>query len=182
MALSVRDYYRYSVSHMLQMEHDVAEMYERMRGQSRDRRLRDCLQHHLPRSEQQIANLQRVLDRIGGKPEERGTWGKLAAQLGLGGRDGHPLTQAMMYARRDFHDLEPGHDLLDLEDAIEVRCTEHLAIAGYESLAQLADTLGDGESAGLLRQNRDLAKQTLDELDYAMPSMMGDLTREAAAA
>jgi len=184
MAMSVRDYFRASISNMLAMETDVKQMNQDLRGEVHDHRLMDVLLHHAPRNDTQINNLHQIRDRIGGQaPEEESTWSRWAKQLGMGGREsGFAVTQALMGIHKDLVDKEPPANLVDLHDAFLTRDMEHLAVSHYRSLVSLAAALGDDFSRNLLQQNLDLAQQTLDELEYAMPSLVGDLAREPVPA
>ena len=67
--------------------------------------------------------------------------------------------------------------LLDLVHADAVAKTEHLEIAAYETLVQLAEDMDQNELAALLRENLEDEQKALDDVKKAL----ADLTRQAAA-
>jgi ferritin-like metal-binding protein YciE len=127
-------------------------------------------------TETQIANLKHVVDLLGGEKKIReGERRGIMESLG-GGREDHPITQAMIREYDAFKRTDPPRNLIELNHALQMFRLQHLENASYLALIPLAQTLGETEVARLLDQNRELEAGVAYQLQEHLFPLMAHLS------
>jgi ferritin-like metal-binding protein YciE len=159
MAMNLRDYFQLRCSEMLIAERDILKMNQLMTQEVQHSRLKEMFQRHADPTKQQIENLERVVDRLGGPigPSE------------------NPVTQGMMRAHQMFMETNPPQNLIDIHNALEGDKVEHLELVSYQGLIALAQQLGEQELVQLLQENRTGEDQMRSRLESDLPSLLSEL-------
>lgn len=166
MAMDLRDFFRLRCSQMLISERDIWQMNNLLSRQSHSPRLKEMLAAHSEPTRQQISNLEQVVDRLGGVigPEES------------------PLTQGLLRAHRQFMEMNPPQELIDLYNGLESEKTEYFEMASYRQLIAMARHLGEDEVATMLEQNLHGEERMAEMLNGELPTLMLAFNREGRKA
>jgi ferritin-like metal-binding protein YciE len=156
-----RDLFVHELSDSMSAEHIVLKMLGELKQETQNSEVKDAITHHHKETEQQIANLEKVFDLLGEKPEET----TCHAAEGL----------------KKEHDAlkkeNPPELVLELGNLAGAAKTEHYEIASYTMLMQMAKDLGEKEAAELLKENLDQEK----EMARKVQSLGKQLGKEAKA-
>jgi ferritin-like metal-binding protein YciE len=156
-----RDLFVHELSDSMSAEHIVLKMLGELKQETQNSEVKDAITHHHKETEQQIANLEKVFDLLGEKPEET----TCHAAEGL----------------KKEHDAlkkeNPPELVLELGNLAGAAKTEHYEIASYTMLMQMAKDLGEREAAELLKENLDQEK----EMARKVQSLGKQMGKEAKA-
>ena len=123
------------IDEALAMEQNVLRMLDSMAGTTEDGRFKEDIRRHKLETEGQIDRLQARLDAHGASPSTV--------------REATGIAQALMKGVMDVVRSEK-----TARNARDGYATEHLEIASYNLLEQVAMRAGDEETAAVARQNR----------------------------
>jgi ferritin-like metal-binding protein YciE len=138
-----RDLFVHELSDSVSAEHIVLKMLGELEQETQNADVRKAVTHHRKETEQQIANLEKVFELLGEKPEQT----TCHAAEGLK-KEHEALKQE-----------NPPELVLELGNLAGAAKTEHYEIASYTALVQMARDLGEREVADLLRENLDQEKE-----------------------
>jgi ferritin-like metal-binding protein YciE len=124
--------------------------------------LRDAFQSHLQQTEEHVARLERVFEKIGSRPKTK----KCEAMKGL------------VEECEELIDQEPDQLVLDAGLIGAAQKAEHYEIASYGTLITWARQLGQHECADILKKTLEEEKQADEKLTNLAES---HINQEAAA-
>lgn len=146
----LHDKFVYELQEMYYIETRLVELLDQLAADVVNEDLERGFAEHRDQTETQVGRLEEVFDIIDEPPEERPSL----------------VFDALVEERNEFFDQAGGdEDMRDLYDLSAGVKTEHLEIAGYESLVQLARKLDLQDDVGdLLKQNLDEEQETKRQL------------------
>lgn len=144
-----RDLLLHQLTQLLWVERMLAyEVLPKLQKEVESQSLADALAEHLEQTRRHVDRVEHAFRTVEAEPSS----GRNEAMAALAGQHDDVAGDV----------VEPHlKDLLHAEAAIH---TEHLELAGYEAAITLARTLGAGEAADLLEQNRTEEEQALELL------------------
>lgn len=145
---NVHDFFEHKLQAMYATEKRLVGVLDEMASEARDPKLREALLSHKRETEEQARRLERVFQTLGRPAQE-----------------GNPrIVEAMREEKREFVGLDPIPEVLELFNIAAGIKTEHIEIAAYEGLVQLAEHLGAPDLAEPLRQNLQEERKALEKL------------------
>ena len=162
MVTDLREYFRLRVSELLVMERELWLLTNTMAQECHTPALKEMLMRHSDPTRQRISNLEQVADRLGG----------------VVGPLEHPITQAMIRAHRQFIEMHPSPQLIDIQNALTSEEAAHWEEAIYHGVLMLARLLGEHEIVPLLEQNRLNEEHLRAKDDGMLPTLISDLTAQ----
>jgi ferritin-like metal-binding protein YciE len=158
-----QSFFRHQLGEMLYVERSLAgEVLPSVSKEVENAQLRKGLEQHAKQSEQHARSLERAFEILDAEPK--------------------PEPSHALDGLRKDHDQLAGNiempALRDLFDAEAVAKTEHLEIAAYRGLIEMAGQMGQSEIQRLLEENCRQDADTLQQLE----SMSQQLNRELAGA
>lgn len=149
-------------------EHQFLEAQQKMQEQATSKTVLALFEKHIPETEQQIANLEKVFELLGEKPERV----KCQGATGLV-TEGNKLMK----------ETAKNPNLADLAIAGASAKVEHYEISCYEGLIIGAETMGQKEIVKLLQANLKQEQQTADKITAALPTLLKEaMTAESGSA
>lgn len=155
-----RDLFLQLLAQMLWVERMLAfEVLPQLHKQVESESLAALIQHHLAQTHEHVARIEGIFPEFGAEPAS--------------------ARSAPAAAAKDQHEEVAGKiadpRLADLFHAGAAIQTEHLELAGYELLLELAAALGRDGPARALEANRSDEGQTLDQLRALSDRLRGEL-------
>lgn len=148
-------------------EHQFLEAQQTMSEQATSETVLALFEKHIPETEQQIANLEKVFELLGEKPERV----KCQGAAGLV-TEGNKLLK----------ETTKNPALADLAIAGANAKVEHYELACYEALILGAEMMGQKEIVKLLKENLKQEQQTAQKISDAMPTLLQEaMTGEESA-
>lgn len=184
MAMDLRQYLAFRAHMMLRMERDILRMNNMMADEVQHPQLKEMFRQHADPTTRQINNLEQVVNRLGGEPQQREElMERMQEVMGMGGGDeSTPVTQAMMREHKMFMDMQPPQQLIDISDALDGDKVEHMEMAAYNGLIRLAQHLGENDIANMLQQNLQGEQQMCGKLEGILPTLLQDAGQGRMAA
>jgi ferritin-like metal-binding protein YciE len=143
--------FTYELASMLHVERELAEkVLPESLDEIDDQQLRTGIQAHLTQTRAHVANLEQAFAILDLEPETE----KSSAFDGL---------------RKDHAQLVKKIDPQPLEDVVHAGAaakTEHLEIAAYEGMINLARLLGEAEIVPLLEANLEQEREALEQVQH----------------
>ncbi|MHB9110388.1 MAG: YciE/YciF ferroxidase family protein [Armatimonadota bacterium] len=182
--MDLQGYLAFRCSQMLKMERDILAMNNMMAEEVKTPRLKEMLQQHAGPTQQQISTLEQVVRQLGGESEEQqgGVIGQVTEALGMEGQGSTPITKAMMQEHQQFLSMKPSQELIDLNDALEGDKVEHLEIASYTGLMNLAKHMGRDDIAHLLQQNLQGEQEMRSRIEANTATLFSEITGQGRKA
>lgn len=176
MAMDLRAYLAFRCNQMLRMERDIQQMNTQMANEVQEPRLKEAFQRHSQPTAQQVSNLEQVVSRLGSKQQQgqrEGLMERAQEMVGMGGAEGnHPVTQSMMREHKQFMDMHPPQNLIDINNALEGDKVKHMEMASYNGLIAVAQQLSETEVVSMLQQNLQGEQQMCTALEGSLPSLL----------
>lgn len=146
----LHDKFVYELQEMYYIENQLVDVLDRLANDVANEDLRMGFERHRDQTRTQAERLEEVFDIVGETPEERPSL----------------VFDALLEEREQFFEQATGdEDMRDLYDLGAGVKTEHLEIAGYEGLIQMARKLDLQDDVGdLLNENLDEEQQTKKQL------------------
>jgi ferritin-like metal-binding protein YciE len=141
----LQEFFVDSLKDIYYAEKAIIKALPKMKKAATSPELMDAFQEHLEVTKGQVERLNKVFELI----EEKATGKKCEAIEGLI-KEGESIIE----------DTDEGTATRDVGLIMAAQKIEHYEIATYGGLVQLAQTLGEGEAAGLLQQTLDEEKET----------------------
>lgn len=147
---NLHDKFVYELQEMYYVENRLVDVLDQLAADVANEDLRRGFAEHRDQTETHVARLEEVFEIVGETPEERESL----------------VFDAMLEERDRFFDRAGGdEDMRDLYDLGAGVKNEHLEIAGYESLIQMARKLDLQDDVGdLLKRNLDDEQETKRQL------------------
>lgn len=162
---SLKEIFQHDLNAIYSTERAVLRELDVMISDVKDSKLRESFQSHKQQTEGQIQRLEKVIRAIGAQPKQV----PVPAFEGLVSEK----KQAMQQAPRE------GVDIINLGAGTKV---EHLEIAAYESLLDIAKQLGMEKEAAPLKENLQEEQATLQKLKgFGPQAFMAGSQRSAGA-
>jgi len=133
----------------------ILTMLEEAIGAASNAQLKTGLEAHHKQTQQHLANVDKVFELIGEKPEN----------IECKGAKG--LHEEAKEAIKE----KPAPEVLDSMLASGAMKTEHYEIVSYEGLVDQAKSLGQNDAAKLLQENLKQEKETLKKLEELEPKL-----------
>jgi ferritin-like metal-binding protein YciE len=143
-----QELFHHELKALLYVERTLAEeVLPELREQAHDEQLKQDVAEHLEQTKGHVRNLERAFDLLGLNPKPE----RSEALEGL--RKAHEQGVKLI---DDEHE-----ELLDLFHASSIARSEHLEIAVYDALIEVADRTGEDVVANLLRENLEQEHEAL---------------------
>ena len=146
-----RDLLTYKLQVVYAVEKQVDGMLPKLAQEANDEELRRGFERHREETQEQLANLERVFELLGEKPQR----GKAPAAEGL-------ELEHKAFAAQASDDVLP--EVLDMVALASAAATEHHEIAAYESLITLAESFGARELVEPLEANLRQEQHMLEQV------------------
>ena len=132
-----RDLFIHELSDAMSAEQMILKMLPELQKESQVPEIKQALQNHEQETKQQVQNLQQVFQQMGAKPEKTTCY----------------AMKGIAEEHKALHKENPSPEILEMANLGGAAKTEHYEMAVYTSLVQMANDLGENESAQLLQQN-----------------------------
>jgi ferritin-like metal-binding protein YciE len=132
-----RELFIHELSDAMSAEQQILKMLPELQKEALNHELQEALKTHEEETQQQVRNLQEVFRQLGETPEATTCY----AVKGLDEEHKALLKE------------QPSPEILEMANLGAASKTEHYEMAMYTSLVQMANDLGENESAQLLQQN-----------------------------
>lgn len=160
-----RELFLHELRDIMYAELQIAKALPKLAQESEDAELRTGFEHHLDETRDQIANLERVFERLG----ERAAGERCPGIEGI-------ITEHDQFMSEE----SPEGPVRDLFLTGAAARTEHYEIAAYTGLVAMAQAMGERDCADLLKQNLAQEKEMLKKAE-AMGKRIGkEAVKEAA--
>lgn len=151
------------LSSALYTERELVNTLPELIGEAADAELRASLQEHLEETRQHAANVERMFEVFGAEPaSERSA-----------------LMDALKQTHSELRSATPG-EMRDLVVAIAAATTEHVEIAMYSALRQMAESIGRSDVARLIDRNLAEEQHALQLAEKAMSELTSQHRSELA--
>jgi ferritin-like metal-binding protein YciE len=144
-----RDLFIHELSDAMSAEQMILKMLPELQKESQVPEIKQALQQHEQETQQQVQNLQQVFQQMGAMPE------KTTCHAMKGIAEEH----------KALHKEKPSPEILEMANLGGAAKTEHYEMAMYTSLVQMANDLGENESAQLLQQNLQQEKKMAERVE-----------------
>ena len=155
--------FQHELGTALGAERKVLATLRKMEQKAQRDQLKQQFHHHLEETEGQIRNLEQALEAVGAP------------------RGAHDAESANGIAAEGEKLMEKvGDELIDAVLLGAAAKTEHVEIAMYEGLINKASAMGAEDVVGLLEENLEQEKHTLEEVRTASQQVSNELATQAA--
>jgi ferritin-like metal-binding protein YciE len=142
------------LSNALYTERTLIDTLPQLIEEAQDPELRTSLEEHLEETRQHAANVERIFEAFGAEPVAE----RSALMVALKETHGELRSKAPTGTR-------------DLVVAIAAATTEHVEIAMYSALRQIAEAIGTPDVAGLIDENLAQEQHALEQAEKAMAQL-----------
>lgn len=145
---SLKEIFQNDLNAIYSTERAVLKELDAMISDVKDPQLRESFQTHKQQTEQQIRRIEKVISGVGGQPKQVPV----------------PAFEGLVSEKKQMMQMAPGGQAVDVINVAAGSKTEHLEIACYEGLLDLAKKLNMEQVAAPLRENLQEEQATLQKL------------------
>ncbi len=148
---SPQDLFIHELSCMHAFEQQNVQMLQQMLQEVKDPTARQPIEHHLEETREQVTLLEQCFQSLGQQPQQ--------------------VTVATAQGMKQDHDtfvkMQPSPELLTMYNLGAASKTEHLEVAAYRTLINMATVMGQKEIVRTLRQILNQEEDAVNELEAA---------------
>ncbi|MCC7021339.1 MAG: DUF892 family protein [Thermomicrobiales bacterium] len=161
-----RDLFIHDLSDAMSAEQQILKMLPELAKESQIPEIRQAYQQHEQETQQHVQRLQQVFQLLGKQPEKTTCF----------------AIQGIAEEHRALHKEQPAPPVLEMANLGGADQTEHLEMAMYTSLVQMAKDLGQQQTAQLLQQNLDQEKAMAKRIEGFSKSLGKQMASSASGA
>lgn len=152
---SPREKFVHEIADMYDAEHQFLEAIGKMREKASDGKLQTMLEEHMQQTEQQIANLEKVFEETGERPERQECMG----------------AKGLIEEASKMMEEAGSNEILDSIIVGGATKAEHYEMVSYADLIEGAELLKLRRAAKLLTENREQEVSTARRLERLAPRL-----------
>lgn len=145
---TLKEIFQNDLNAIYSTERAILKELDVMASEVKSPQLRESFQMHKQQTEQQIRRIETVISGLGAKPKEMPV----------------PAFKGLVEEKRQMMGMAPGGESIDVINIAAGSKTEHMEIACYEGLLDMAKKLGMEQIAAPLRENLQEEQATLQKL------------------